>query len=121
VTLTHESRDSITLARWTAQARRERLDEEADAIMDHFGIRLTPMQVDVVLPGMYRGLTNAQIATEVGVMRSTVASHVHWIIQALRARSRGEACYRAQILGLVGMGRRGEALAALRVSLASTK
>jgi DNA-binding NarL/FixJ family response regulator len=111
------SRDALTIARWTASARRERLDEEADAIMDDFAIRLTPTQVDVILPGMMQGLTNDQIATEVGVRRSTVATHVHWIIQALRASSRGEAVYRAQILGLVGIGRRSEALSQLRARL----
>jgi DNA-binding CsgD family transcriptional regulator len=63
-------------------------------------VELTPRERQVLL-FMSQGLGNQAIATEIGVMYSTVRAHVRSIMEKLDARSRLEAVVRAVELGIV--------------------
>lgn len=61
--------------------------------------QLTPRERDV-LRHMVRGLSNREIATELGVAYTTVRSHVQRLIEKLEARSRLQAVARAYRAGI---------------------
>ncbi len=93
------------LARLNARGARVVIDMEASAhvgtpvvILREDLVRpegLTPRQGEVAL-AVARGLSNAEIAAELGVSVATIKDHVHAILQRLGARRRGEisaACH----------------------------
>ncbi len=55
--------------------------------------RLTPRETEIV-ELIDRGLSNKEIATDLGVEVSTVKNHVHSILHKLRVRRRGQAAAR---------------------------
>ncbi len=63
-------------------------------------IRLSPRQM-MVLEFLARGMSNREIAHELGVTEGTVKLHVHAILRAFRAVNRTEVAMRAIELGLV--------------------
>ena len=70
--------------------------EEAEALGT-----ITPRQLQV-LRLLSRGMTNAQIAREMGISANTVRIHVERVRKQLGARTRGEAVAKAYQMGLLG-------------------
>jgi RNA polymerase sigma factor (sigma-70 family) len=62
--------------------------------------RLTPRERDV-LRYMVRGLSNREIAAELGIAYTTVRSHAQRVIEKLEARSRLQAVARAYRAGIL--------------------
>jgi DNA-binding NarL/FixJ family response regulator len=61
---------------------------------------LTPREQEV-LHLVARGLSNAEIATSIGVSTKNVEFHLSHVMEKLEGRSRGEAVFHAEALGLV--------------------
>ena len=62
--------------------------------------RMTPRELDV-LARMAAGLSNRQIAADLGIEYTTVRGHVQSVLEKLGARSRFDAVARAYRGGLV--------------------
>jgi DNA-binding NarL/FixJ family response regulator len=62
--------------------------------------RLTPREIDV-LSRMAIGLSNREIAAELGIEYTTVRGHVQSVLEKLGARSRFDAVARAYRSGVV--------------------
>jgi DNA-binding NarL/FixJ family response regulator len=66
--------------------------------------RLTPRELDDVLPLMVRGFTNREIGAELSVSPATARVHVERIMGKLGASNRARAVYAALSLGMVLIG-----------------
>ena len=80
------------------------ISEEVERLMeeDPPAKALTPRQMQI-LEGMTRGLTNQDIATELGIREDRVKDHVNAILTRLNAANRTEAvaiAMRKQLLNL---------------------
>ena len=67
--------------------------------------RMTPRELDV-LARMAAGLSNRQIAADLGIEYTTVRGHVQSVLEKLGARSRFDAVARAYRGGLVRVAER---------------
>jgi two-component system, NarL family, nitrate/nitrite response regulator NarL len=66
---------------------------------ESFAVQLTPRQREVLLR-LIKGMSNRAIALDLGILDSTVKSHVGSVLAALGASNRTEAVYAARRLGL---------------------
>ena len=64
------------------------------------GLELTPRQSEV-LTAVARGLSNPDVAAELGVSESTVRTHLRVMFRTLGVRSRTEAAAEARRIGLI--------------------
>jgi two-component system nitrate/nitrite response regulator NarL len=77
-----------------------------------FAVELVPLNVESLYPeltsrqaevfrNLMRGLSDKQIARELGVSDTTIKSHVRAILQIVGVHKRGEAAYQARARGAV--------------------
>ena len=76
-----------------------RIEREA---LDRSGLSLSPRERGIVLL-MGQGLTNKQIARQLGITPETVKSHTKRIFLKLTVCSRAQAVYRSVRLGLIAL------------------
>jgi pimeloyl-ACP methyl ester carboxylesterase/DNA-binding CsgD family transcriptional regulator len=81
-------------------ALRSFLDQDAGASQPPPAKELTPRQLEV-LRGVARGLTDKEIASELGLSPRTVEMHVAHALDALACANRAEAVRKAAALGLL--------------------